>query len=553
MTFMHKLSIFAAIIASLALGAQAKGPTPEDFARIVKAAPDKAPAKPLKPRTLLVFSLTRSYRHASIPCGVKAIEAMSAMTGAFKCVVSDDIAMFEPDKIKQFDAIVMNNTTGELFLPANFKKLPADKKAAAEKYDKMLKQSLKDFVSGGKGLAVIHGGLWCFLSTWRAEYSKMCGAEFVAHPWHKKVSIKIDDPDNPVCAAFGGKGFEVYDEIYAFTKPYDRSSQRVLYSLDTDKMKLRDKFKGKRDDGDYALGWLKQYGKGRVFYTALGHDYPIFYTPAILAHWLAGIQYALGDLKADATGLPLKAPANAKKKTKIVLLAGKGSHGAKAHAHAAGMDLFKKHLDAAGADKGIETIVIKNDWPADPSVLDDAATIVVYSDGWGRHALMDKDKKRVEKIRKLMARGVGLACIHYAVCPPLGNDPDFLKWVGGYYEKDYSQNPHNTVEVKPGSPDHPLCRGWKPFTTRDEYYYKIRFAKDDKRLIPVMTTMLPLKKPNREVIAWAVEREDGGRGFGFTGGHFHKNWEIEDCRKMILNAIWWTAKIEVPSGGVPCR
>ncbi|MDP6633895.1 MAG: ThuA domain-containing protein [Phycisphaerae bacterium] len=548
-----KLTVAMAIIVSLTLGAQAKGPTTEDFAKIAKAAPDKAPAKPLKPRKLLVFSLTRSYRHASIPCGVKAIEAMGSKTGAFTTVVSDDITMFEPEKIKQFDAIVMNNTTGELFLPKDFKKLPADKKTAAQQYDKKLKKSLKDFVTGGKGLAVIHGGLWCFLSTWRQEYSEIVGAEFVAHPWHTKVSVKIDDPNSPLCAAFGGKGFEIYDEIYAFTKPYSRASQRVLYSLDTSKMKLRDKFKGKRDDGDYALGWIKQCGKGRVFYSALGHDYPVFYNPAVLKHWLAGIQYALGDLKADAAPRPLKATATMKKKTKIVLIAGKGSHGKLAHAHAAGVDLFQKYLDAAGKDKGIETLVIKNDWPADPSVLDDASTIVVYSDGWGRHALMDKEKKRVAKIRKLMDAGVGLVCIHYAVCPPLGNDSDFLKWVGGYYEKNYSQNPHNTVEVVPGSPDHPLCRGWKPFTTRDEYYYKIRFAKDDKRLIPVMTTMLPKKKPQKEVIAWAVERKDGGRGFGFTGGHFHKNWAIEDCRKMILNAIWWTAKVEVPAGGVPCR
>jgi len=553
MNHTHRISVIAALVASLSFGALAKGPTADDFAKIVKAAPDKAPAKPLKPRKLLVFSLTRSYRHASIPCGVKAIEAMGKKTGAFETVVSDDIAMFEPEKIKQFDAIVMNNTTGELFLPKGFKKLTADKKAAAEAYDKKLKISLKDFVTGGKGLTIIHGGLWCFLSTWKAEYSAIVGAEFVAHPWHTKVKIKIDDPDNPVCAALAPKGFEVYDEIYAFTKPYSRASQRVLYSLDTSKMKLGAKFKGRRDDGDYALGWIKKCGKGRVFYTALGHDYPIFYNPAVLAHWLAGIQYSLGDLKADATPRPPKAATSTKKKTKIVLLAGKGSHGAKAHAHAAGMDLFKKYLDAAGADKGIETLVIKNDWPADPSVLDDAATIVVYSDGWGRHALMDKEKKRVEKVRTLINAGVGLVCIHYAVCPPLGEDETFQKWIGGFYEKNYSQNPHNNVEVRPGSPDHPLCRGWKPFTTNDEYYNKIRFGKDDKRLIPVMTTMLPRKNPQKEVIAWAVERKDGGRGFGYTGGHFHKNWAIEDSRKMILNAIWWTAKIEVPSGGVPCK
>ena len=555
MSLIQKFIVAATLIASLAPGVQGKPPTAEDFAKIVAAAPAKAPAKPAQPRKLLVFSLTKSYRHASIPCGVKAVEAMGAKTGAFTTVVSDDIAMFEPDKIKQFDAIVMNNTTGELFLPKNFKKLPADKKAAAEAYDKKLKKSMKDFVAGGKGLVVIHGGLWCFLNSWREEYAGIVGAKFVAHPWHAKVSVKIDDPDNPVCAAFGGKSFEVRDEIYAFTNPYSRASQRVLYSLDTGKMKLKDKFKGKRADGDYALGWIKQCGKGRVFYTALGHDYPVFYNPAVLKHWLAGIQYALGDLKADATPRPLKTTMTITKnaKKKIVLLAGKGSHGKIAHAHAAGMDLFKKYLDAAGKDKGIETIVIKNDWPADPSVLDGASTIVVYSDGWARHALMDKEKKRMAKVRKLIAAGTGLVCIHYAVCPPLGEDETFLKWVGGYYEDKYSKNPHNKVEVTPGSPTHPVCRGWKPFTTNDEYYYKIRFAKDDKRLTPIVTTMLPKNKPQREVIAWAVQRKDGGRGFGFTGGHFHKNWAIEDARKMILNAIWWTAKIEIPAGGVPCK
>lgn len=553
MTLTKKLAVAIAVICSLALTASAKPPTAEDFAKIAAAVPDKASAKPAKPRKILVFSLTKSYRHASIPCGVKAIEAMAAKTGAFTTVVSDDIAMFEPEKIKQFDAIVMNNTTGELFLPKNYKKLPTDKKASAEQYDKKLKKSLKDFITGGKGFVVLHGGLWCFLTSWHQEYSDIIGAAFVAHPWHKKVSIKIDDPEHPLCAAFGGKGFEVFDEIYAFTKPYDRASQRVLYSLDTSKMKLRPKFRGKRDDGDYALGWIKSCGRGRVFYSALGHDYPIFYNPAVLKHWLDGIQYALGDLKVDATPRPLKASAKKATAKKIILIAGTDSHAKDQHAHSAGVELFRKYLDAAGKGKAIETLVIKNNWPADPSVLDGAATIVVYSDGWGRHALMDKEGKRLEKIRKLMASGTGLVCIHFAVAPPAGKESDFLKWTGGYYARNYSKNPHNEVEVRPGAPKHPLCRGWKPFTTRDEYYYNIRFGPDAKSVIPVMTTMLPKNKPNREVIAWAIQRPDGGRGFGFTGGHFHRNWMIEDCRKMILNAIWWTAGIEIPPEGVPCK
>ena len=542
----RNFAIVAAALTATAVAAVGKAPTDADLKRITAAVPDRATVKPAGPRKLLVFSLCRSYRHASIPCGIKAVEAMAEKTGAFEAVVSDDISMFEPRNIKRFDAILMNNCTGELFLPPNWKKLPPDQKSAARERNGRLQKSLLDFVSGGKGLIVIHGGLWCFLETGRGRYADLVGAKFVAHPWHTKVNVKLDDPGHPLCAAFGAKGFAIRDEIYTFTAPYSRQKQRVLYSLDTGGMKLKDNFKGRRGDGDYALGWIKTCGKGRVFYSAFGHDFHVFWTPAILRHWLDGIQYALGDLKADATPRP---PPRAGRATgKIVLIAGPNSHRKGEHDHEEGVALLKQCLDAAGKDKGIGTRVVLKSWPRDPGILDDAGTILIYADGGNRHPLAATD--RLEKIRGLMARGVGLVLIHYAVMPPRGAEADFLAWTGGYYQSGYSKNPLNTVKVSPATPSHPICRGWKAFTARDEFYYRIRFGAGDGRVAAIMTAGLPGNKPNREVLAWAVQRADGGRGFGFTGAHFHRNWRIEPFRKMVLNAIWWTAKMDVPSDGV---
>jgi len=234
---------------------------------------------------------------------------------------------------------------------------------------------------------------------------------------------------------------------------------------------------------------------------------------------------------------------------KIILLAGRPSHGRDTHAWDADVKLLKHCLDTSPNVKGIRTETHFNGWPKDPSVLDDAAAIVLLSDGDGGHPFF-RVKERAEHIDRLAQRGVGLAFIHYAVAPGPRNEAKLLEWIGGCYKNGYSRNPHNTVEVSPGKADHPICRGWKAFVASDEFYYRIWFGKDQKRVVPIMTAMLPKNKPERQTIAWAVERKDGGRGFGFTGDHFHKNWRIEGFRKMVLNAIVWTAKVEVPTDGV---
>lgn len=128
----------------------------------------------------------------------------------------------------------------------------------------------------------------------------MMGGAFAGHPWHKKVPVKILEPKHALTAPFEGKDFEITDEIYQFRAdtalPTDR---RFLLALDNDK--LADINKGARKDGQYPISWVATYGKGRTFYCSLGHREEIFWNPTVLQHYLAGIQYALGDLDADAT------------------------------------------------------------------------------------------------------------------------------------------------------------------------------------------------------------------------------------------------------------
>src|SRR5882757_6848671 len=209
---------------------------------------------------------------------------------------------------------------------------------------------------------------------------------------------------------------------------------------------------------------------------------------------------------------------------KIVLVAGKPSHGAGQHEFNAGSLLMEKGLRQ---NKGVETVVVKGGWPNDEKVFDGAASIVLYMDGGVKHPLLVGH--RLDTMGKLMRKGVGLACLHYAVEVPKEKGGDeLLDWIGGYYERPYSQNPINDLPVTQASPRHPISRGWKSFSGKDEWYYLIRFLPDDKRVTPILTTMLPKDAPNKETIAWAAERADGGRGFGFTGAHFHTNWGIPD-------------------------
>ena len=250
---------------------------------------------------------------------------------------------------------------------------------------------------------------------------------------------------------------------------------------------------------------------------------------------------------------------------KIVLIAGKPSHGPGEHEHNAGVLLFRKCLESV---PGVRVEAHTGGWPADPAALDGAAAVVIYSDGGGGHPALQED--HLQRLGALMAKGVGFACIHYAVEPTREKgQKEFVEWMGGCFEINWSVNPHWEAAFNQ-LPGHPIVRGVKPFTMSDEWYYHMRFVEGMKGVTPLLTalpTAQTLTRPDGEhsgnpavrqavaageaqTVAWAFERPDGGRGFGFTGGHFHKNWGNENMRKLVLNAILWVAKVDVPANGV---
>ncbi len=293
--------LVALALAGMSAGAYAAVPA-EDVKKIQAAAPAKARVKPVRQRRILVFNLTRGFVHKSIPHGALALEVMGEKTGAYTVVASSDIAMFEPRKLKRFDAVVFNNTTGELFLPPGFAKLSKKKQAAALKREAKLKESLLAFIRGGKGVVGIHAATDCFYE-W-PEFGRLMGGYFNGHPWHELVSVAVDDPGHPLTAIFKGKGFDITDEIYQFKAPYSRENLKILLKLD----RAKTSGKGARADNDYAISWIRTFGKGRVFYCSLGHRNEIFWNPLVLQFYLDGIQYALGDLKADAAPSGMTGP-----------------------------------------------------------------------------------------------------------------------------------------------------------------------------------------------------------------------------------------------------
>lgn len=263
--------------------------------------------------------------------------------------------------------------------------------------------------------------------------------------------------------------------------------------------------------------------------------------------------------------LGLPPAAQAADKAKIVFVAGKMSHGPGEHEHRAGCMLLAKCLNENVP--GIEAVVTTDGWPQDNSIFEGAATVVVYADGGPGHPLIPQ----MDYFQTLVDQGVGLVCIHYGVEVPKGKAGDkFLQWIGGYFEPFWSVNPHWKADYEK-LPPHPIVRGVTPFAIQDEWYYHMRFPEDMNGVTPILTALPPdstLSRPDgphsgnpavREAIAkgevqhtaWAFQRPNGGRGFGFTGGHFHRNWRDDNFRKLVLNAILWTAKVEVPEGGVP--
>src|SRR5258706_1411559 len=229
---------------------------------------------------------------------------MGAKTGAFSTVISDDPKSFDPKILKQSTAILMMPPPAPLFAPKDAEKkenplykTPTNAPIPAELVrPEQLRQSFLDFVRSGKGLMGIHAAADSSYK-WK-EYGTMLGGQFNGHPWGHIV-MRIEDPANPVNAAFENKPFEISDEIYTFRETYSRERQHILTSIDLAASKI-DKGFNRPQDNDYAVSWLNKYGEGRVFYCSLGHAENTYMNPVVLRHYLAGLQFAFGDLQADA-------------------------------------------------------------------------------------------------------------------------------------------------------------------------------------------------------------------------------------------------------------
>ena len=249
--------------------------------------------------------------------------------------------------------------------------------------------------------------------------------------------------------------------------------------------------------------------------------------------------------------------------TKIAFVAGRASHGSGAHEHPGGCqflaDMINRHVEGVEAEVHLS-------WPTDRTAFDNISALAIYSDGGQGHPILP----HLEQVSDLAKRGTGLVMMHYAIEVPKGDAGDhFVTWVGGYFETHYSVNPHWIAEFT-DYPDHPIAHGLKPFEMDDEWYYHMRFSDDMKGVTPILSSIAPestltrpdgphsgnphvrssVAKGEAQHLGWCIERPDGGRGVGFTGGHYHKNWGHEQMRKFMLNSILWAAKVDIPVEGI---
>jgi type 1 glutamine amidotransferase len=249
----------------------------------------------------------------------------------------------------------------------------------------------------------------------------------------------------------------------------------------------------------------------------------------------------------------------------ILIIVGPSNHPPGSHEVAAGGRLIKHCLENSSNVPGLKAQVFY-EWPKDQAVLDAAATVVFIGDTFPPARLPDS-AAIMAKLGKMMERGCGIVCLHYATglrAEDVAEDVKhpLLDWMGGYFATRGKHHQsiariYPAATITPAAPGHPVSRGWKEFTLNDEPYINNYFGPDSNRMAAKATalavSMLPPEAPKREVVAWCAERKDGGRGFGIVMPHFYKNWQLDDLRKFILNGVVWTAKLDVPKDGVQTK
>ncbi|MEQ9411452.1 MAG: ThuA domain-containing protein [Fuerstiella sp.] len=251
--------------------------------------------------------------------------------------------------------------------------------------------------------------------------------------------------------------------------------------------------------------------------------------------------------------------------TRVLIIVGPSNHPPGSHEVAAGARLMAHCLNHAENIAPISAEVFSA-WPDTEAVLDAADTVVFIGDTFPPNRFPGSDAI-LAKLGSMMNRGCGIVCVHYATglrAEDVSDDGEhpLLHWMGGYFA---TRCPHHqsiariypAATITPGESDHPVLNGWQQFTLHDEPYINNYFGKDENQLAPnvtaLATSLLPPENPKREVVAWCVQREDSGRGFGIVMPHFYHSWKIDDLRTLILNGIVWTGGQEVPAAGVATR
>jgi type 1 glutamine amidotransferase len=271
--------------------------SPEIRQKIEAALPQEAPVTPKQKRLILITNLAmrdgkpwQGSSHAAISAQNYAIEEMGKLTGAYEVIISNDVELFRPGSIDQFDAVCFMNSVGVLW------------------EDQELKESLLNFVAGGKGLIGIHDAIATFVQypvydQWPAFGQMLGGTENGGHPWNgEPMMIRVEDAQSPLTRVFQGQSFEIADQAFQLQEPVFRDRLRILLSIDVENSTppLR-VLPVRKEDMDFPIAWVRSYGMGRVFYNGFGHHAHVFWNPTILEFTLAGIQFALGDLDANST------------------------------------------------------------------------------------------------------------------------------------------------------------------------------------------------------------------------------------------------------------
>jgi quercetin dioxygenase-like cupin family protein len=239
---------------------------------------------------------------------------------------------------------------------------------------------------------------------------------------------------------------------------------------------------------------------------------------------------------------------------KIVLIGGAKSEGAGRHDYPSAIRVLERLLRSSPELPGLDIESHPDGWPADPA-FDRASTVVLYFDGLDNHPLLATERR--ERFEAAMRAGVGLVVLHQAsTVPPTDRTLDLQRWLGGARYGMFDRATE-MAQIAPATPAHPVSRGLAPFTYLDEFYPTLRWQDGVQPILQARLHVefregkdLVIGEPVTSTVAWAYERAGGGRAFGYTGAHYLAAFEQPTVRKMLLNAIAWTARIEVPAAGI---